>query len=166
VQWAIDYYQFVANTGQTDAEATANARAILNDDHRKLPPLAGAMAFRRRQLLAEKRPIEAEALLRPCLSIRQKMQPDDWSTFNAQSLLGGALLGQKKFAEAEPLLVQGYQGMKDRDAKIPPQGKGNLGEGLQRLVQLYEATGDKEKTETWRKRLQGTQASPPAQGKP
>ncbi len=27
-------------------------------------------------------------------------------------MLGGALLGQKKYAEAEPLLLKGYEGMK------------------------------------------------------
>ena len=45
--------------------------------------------------------------------------PDDWLTFNARSLLGGSLLGQKKYAEAEPLLLSGYEGMKQREDKIP-----------------------------------------------
>ena len=39
---------------------------------------------------------DAEPLLRKCLAIREKTQPDLWTTFNTQSLLGGALLGQKK----------------------------------------------------------------------
>jgi hypothetical protein len=29
----------------------------------------------------------------------------DWRTFNARSLLGGSLLNQKKYAEAERLLI-------------------------------------------------------------
>jgi len=33
--------------------------------------------------------------------------PDDWLTFNTQSMLGGALLGRKRYADAEPLLVKG-----------------------------------------------------------
>jgi hypothetical protein len=32
----------------------------------------------------------------------QQRQPEAWRTFNARSLLGGALLGQKKDAEAGP----------------------------------------------------------------
>ncbi len=36
------------------------------------------------------------------------------------SLLGGALLGQGRYAEAEPLVIGGYEGMKAREAKIPP----------------------------------------------
>ena len=59
-------------------------------------------------------------MLRECLAIRVKKQPDAWSTFNTQSKLGGVLLGQKKYADAEPLLLQGYEGMKQREAKIPP----------------------------------------------
>jgi eukaryotic-like serine/threonine-protein kinase len=53
---------------------------------------------------------DAEPLLRECLAIRQKMQPDDWRTFNTQSMLGGVLLGQKNYADVEPLLLQGYAG--------------------------------------------------------
>ena len=62
---------------------------------------------------------EAEAILRECLAIREKAQPDDWTTFNTRSQLGGSLMGQKKFAEAEPLILAGYEGMKAREAKIP-----------------------------------------------
>jgi len=38
-------------------------------------------------------------------------------------MLGGSLLGQKKYAEAEPLLLSGYEGMKQREVKIPPEVK-------------------------------------------
>ena len=74
-------------------------------------------------LLQQKKWTEAEPLLRECLAIREKTQPDVWSTFNTKSLLGGALLGQKKYAEAEPLLLAGYEGMKQREKTIPPQAR-------------------------------------------
>ena len=45
---------------------------------------------------------------------------------NVQSLLGSALLGQKKYADAEPLLLAGYDGLKKDEKAIPPQGKSNL----------------------------------------
>ncbi len=38
------------------------------------------------------------------LAIREKTQPEDWSTFNTRSTLGGSLLGQKRYAAAEQLL--------------------------------------------------------------
>ena len=61
-------------------------------------------------LLEQKKWTEAEPLLRECLDIREKTQPDVWTTFNTKSLLGGALLGQKKYAEAEPLLMAATRG--------------------------------------------------------
>jgi hypothetical protein len=60
-------------------------------------------------------------------------------------MLGGSLLGQKKFAEAEPLLRSGYEGMKQREDRMPAEGRARLQENLQRLVRLYEATGQPEK---------------------
>ncbi len=97
-------------------------------------------------------------MLRECLAIRQNKQPDGWATFNAQSMLGDALLRQKKYIDAEPLLKDGYQGMKQRQDKIPSQGKARLREALERLVQLYEATGNKDEAAKWRKELQALQA--------
>ena len=94
---------------------------------------------------------DAEALLRECLAIREKTQPDAWNTFNAQSTLGGALLGQKKYAEAEPLLVKGYEGMKTREKTIPKQGGGELRipEALDRLIELYTATNQPDEANKW-----------------
>ena len=69
-------------------------------------------------------------------------------------MLGGALLGQKKYADAEPLLLAGYEGMKQREKTIPPQDKDlRLREALERLVQLYEATDKKDEAAKWRKEL-------------
>jgi len=104
-------------------------------------------------LLAQRKFAEAEPLARECLALREKQIPDDWLTFNARSMLGGSLLGQKKYAEAEPLLLSGYEGMKQREDKIPAVGKVRVKENLERLVQLYEATGQSEKGAEWNKKL-------------
>ena len=68
-------------------------------------------------------------------------------------MLGGALLGQKKYAEAEPLLLTGYEGMKQREGKIPTAGKVRPKEALQRLVQLYEDMGQSAKAAEWKQKL-------------
>jgi tetratricopeptide (TPR) repeat protein len=117
------------------------------------PQLAGILAHIGLGLLEQKKWAEAEPLLRECLAIRAKAEPDAWTTFNTKSMLGGALLGQKKYAAAEPLLLAGYQGMKRREKAIPPQGHARLPEALQRLVRLYEATGNKGEAARWRKQL-------------
>ena len=109
-------------------------------------------------LLQQQKCTEAEVVLRECLALRAKQHPDAWTTFNTQSMLGGALLGQKKHAEAEALLLAGYDGMKKQEATIPVQGKVRLTDTLERLVQLYEATGKKDEAAKWRKELDGAKA--------
>ena len=96
----------------------------------------------------------AASLLRECLTTREKTQPDEWTTFCAKSTLGGALLCQKKYAEAVPLLLAGYEGMKQREAKIPPPDKVRLTEALERLVQVYVALEKKDEASKWRKELE------------
>src|SRR5262249_54698163 len=96
---------------------------------------------------------EAEALLRESLAIREQKLPDSWQRFNNMSQLGGALLGQHKYPSAEPLLLEGYEGMKQREGKIYSQGKIRLPEAIQRLVQLYETTQQTEKARAWREKL-------------
>jgi serine/threonine protein kinase/tetratricopeptide (TPR) repeat protein len=96
---------------------------------------------------------KAEPLLRECLASGEKNEPDAWKTFDTKSMLGAALLGQKKLVEAEPLLLAGYQGMKQREATIPLPNKNRLIEALERLVQFYETTGNKEQSNEWQKAL-------------
>ena len=100
-------------------------------------------------LLDQKKPAEAEPFLRECLAIRAKTVPDAWLTFNTRSLLGGAMLGQKKHADAEALLLQGYEGMKKREKSIPPQAKINLSNALDRLIELYTATNQPGELKKW-----------------
>jgi hypothetical protein len=80
----------------------------------------------------------------------QAVMPDEWYTFNTRSMLGDALLGLKKYAEAEPLLVKGYEGMKEREKAIPPQAQGRLSAGADRLIELYTATDKPEEVKKWR----------------
>ena len=131
-------------------DALALGRRLLGDEH---PRVAGSLAQFTSILLREKKYVEAEPPARECLAIRQKHIPDDWLAFNARSLLGGSLLGQEKYAEAEPLLLSGYEGMKQREDKIPPAGRPRLVETLQRLVQLYEATGRPDQAVEWKQKL-------------
>jgi hypothetical protein len=67
------------------------------------------------------------------------------------------LLGQHKYAAAEPLLLAGYEGMKQRATQIPAAAKFRLVEAAQRLVQLYEAWNRPEDAARWRKELQTLQ---------
>jgi hypothetical protein len=95
----------------------------------------------------------AEPILRECLAIREQRQPEEWSTFDTRSLLGGCLLDQKQYALAEPLVLSGYEGMKAREARIPPPGP-RLIEAADRVVKLYEAWDKKDKASQWRAKFE------------
>jgi serine/threonine protein kinase len=138
------------------AEGMALAKDLLAEARKENPPgsvaLATALAQYGHDLVQLKAWTEAEAVLRESLTIREKAQPDAWNTFNVKSLLGEALAGQKKYAEAEPLLVQGFEGLKKRAAQIPePFRTTRPSEAAGRLVRLYEALGKKDEAEKWRK---------------
>ncbi len=92
----------------------------------------------------------AESEARECLEIREKRIPDDWRTFNTRSVLGAALLGQRKYAESESLLLSGYEGLKQREATIPRTGKSRLKEAAEYLVRLYEASDQPDKAAQWK----------------
>ncbi|HXJ55649.1 MAG TPA: protein kinase [Verrucomicrobiae bacterium] len=130
-------------------------REQLEESRRRLAPedpeLAAVMAHLTIALLKQGDFSEAEPVARECLTIRESKLADDWRTFGTRSLLGGALLGQKKYAEAEPLLRSGYEGMKQRQAKMPSEARPRLEEARERLVQLYEATNRPDQAAQWRK---------------
>ena len=117
------------------------------------PALAGDLAGLGSNLLKQHKWTEAEPVLRESLKIRGAKQPDDWSTFETRSLLGSSLTGQRSYAEAEPLIVTGYEGLKARNARIPTAGRPRLAEAAHRVVALYEAWGRKDKVAEWRTKL-------------
>ena len=97
---------------------------------------------------------DAEVLLRECLAIRESKQPNNLSTFNAMSMLGGALLGQRQYAEAEPLLLAGYEGLQALQAKIRvPVFIRCRTEALERLVQLYTEWENFDQAAPWKQKL-------------
>jgi hypothetical protein len=127
------------------------------------PGYAVALNALGHNLLRQQKWADAEPLLRDCLAIRTKQEPDGWTTFNTQSMLAEALVGQKHYAKAEPLLLAGYLGMKQREATLPKTAKARLTEAIQRLVELYDAWGKQDEAARWRKELEVRNAAPHAQ---
>ena len=95
-------------------DALARRRKTVQPDS---PLLAGDLAGLGRNLLKQAKWSEAEPLLRECLAIREKAIARRLARFDAMSLLGGSPAGQGRYAEAEPLVVAGYEGMKAREAQ-------------------------------------------------
>jgi hypothetical protein len=99
-------------------------------------------------------------LVRGCLEQRRRTDRDNWKTFNVQAVVGGELLSQKKYAQAERLLLAACKGLKGQQAKLPAAGKQRLRQALQDLVQLYEARGKKDEAAKWRSELEAVQKAP------
>jgi serine/threonine protein kinase len=111
-------------------------------------------------LRLQQRFAEAEPLYRECLARRETNCPNAWYTHYTRAMLGASLLGKRKFEEAEPLLISGYEGMREREASIRERNK-VLAETLQNLVQLFEATSQPDVAAEWRERLAMVQSAGP-----
>ncbi len=96
---------------------------------------------------------QAEAQLREAISSYQEAKIETWGRYSCQSLLGASLAAQKKYAEAEPLLLSGYEGMLQRQATIPAAGRFRLEQAGKSIVQLYQGWGKPEKAAEWRKKV-------------
>jgi serine/threonine protein kinase/Tfp pilus assembly protein PilF len=121
---------------------------------------ADALGKLGRCLLETEKYVDAERKLRDCHALLARKHPRGWNVFNVQSQLGATLLGQKKYADAEPLLLQGYEGMKQQEAQIPVGHKMCLTEAINRLVQLYDAWGQQEKAARWRELAEARKITP------
>jgi serine/threonine protein kinase/tetratricopeptide (TPR) repeat protein len=95
---------------------------------------------------------ESEPLAREAAEFYESKQPDQWNRFYAESLLGASLAGQKKYSDAEPLLLKGYQGMLGRQERISVPDRFYMDRGREWLVQLYSGWGKPQKAAEWRKK--------------
>jgi tetratricopeptide (TPR) repeat protein len=121
-------------------------------------PTATALARLGKQLLRRQKWEAAEPTLRQCLRIREELDRNPsiplprWVVPNTRCLLGEALLGQKKYAEAEPLLVGGAEQLLAEHGSVPPKEREIIQHAIDHVVQLYTATGNRAKADEWRNR--------------
>jgi serine/threonine protein kinase/tetratricopeptide (TPR) repeat protein len=101
------------------------------------------------------KPEKAQELLQRQLDfLRSRGEADAQAAAAVKVSLGGNLLAQKKYAEAEPLLLQGYEGLVKAAGPMRPRAREErVKEALSGLVRLYEATDKKDEAARWRKKL-------------
>lgn len=105
---------------------------------------------------------EAEVALREALAIREQHSPKGWwGTYDTMSTLGGAITELERFEEAEPLLIEGYKGIRRDPLSSPNRGK----EALERLVDFYRTwdlsepdQGHSDQAQSWLDELKASQA--------
>ena len=96
---------------------------------------------------AGKSPEEAIKLAEAALTIRKKAFPEGhWTIWNTTSVLGSAYAAAGRFDEAEPLLLQSFEGLKSSTAL---GGRPRL-EAVNRLIFLHEKMGRSEDAARWR----------------
>ena len=96
---------------------------------------------------------EAEPPAREALAITEKLPLINARRFYWMSLLGAVLLGQEKYAEAEPLLLKGYGGFKQLEPTLNAGTKRQLPQLGEWIVRFYDATDQPEKAREWREKL-------------
>jgi tetratricopeptide (TPR) repeat protein len=94
------------------------------------------------------RPAEAEARFAAVLAqLSKSVPPTDWELGRAMSELGERLVLRQAFAEAEPLLIDGFASL-TADARA---GRISRADARDRVVRLYEAWGRSADAERWRR---------------
>ncbi len=62
-------------------------------------------------------------------------------------------MAEGRFADAEPAIISGYEGMKAHESRIPVPERAHLLEAAFRIVWLYEAWEKPGEAEEWKFRL-------------
>jgi tetratricopeptide (TPR) repeat protein len=96
---------------------------------------------------------QAEPLLRQALAYRERGDRDDWHWFRVQAFLGAALAGLRQYSQAEPLLLEGYAGMKQRTSRMPAEQRKWSRFSAEQIVNLYSQWSKPEKAAMWRATL-------------
>jgi tetratricopeptide (TPR) repeat protein len=97
----------------------------------------------------------AEAMLRENVALAANKHPTAWFTSHMRCVLGASLVGQGKYADAEPLLVQGYEGLKERAGKMPKARANRVRvEAVESLIRLYDALQSPDEAAKWKRELE------------
>jgi hypothetical protein len=143
-------YQLEGKYGlaETDAaQALAGLRHRLGPDHPNTTAAAAdlALAYQSQGKFAG-----SEPLAREVEATEKTKRPDNWLRFWAESLLGASLAGEKKYAEAEPLLLEGYRGMLARKDLMSAPDRCHMDSAHAWIIQLYDAWGKPDKAAEWK----------------
>jgi serine/threonine protein kinase/tetratricopeptide (TPR) repeat protein len=143
VAWTLYAYASMLHEKGDYRAAELNARRVLALRGRTLPdahPLvSSSLQVLGRSLAAQGRPAEAEGPLRESLALRRASLPArHWLVASAESVLGECLASLGRSGEAEPLLVGGYEGLRDANGPDNPRTL----EAAARVAHFYLAHGD------------------------
>jgi tetratricopeptide (TPR) repeat protein len=147
-------------------EAEERCREVLRIAREGSEPLPGELVISVQNQLAwilldEGKLDEAQGLARDVLNSVEQTAPGGRRRFSiAQLILGAVLLEQKKYSDAEPLLISGYEEIKQHADELPNY-RPLRENALQRITQLYKlwdeavpGSGKSAQAEIWLERLE------------
>ena len=153
--------QVARDSGRLDEAETLFGQAIAMD--RKVngpehPRVATCLGYLAEVAMRRGDFHEAEGELREALAIQRKAYPPgNVSLANTESRLGSCLTKEKRYAEAEPLLLGSAEALE----KGLGAGHSRAQASFQRVAELYEAWGKPAQAAAWKARL-AAPASPSA----
>jgi tetratricopeptide (TPR) repeat protein len=100
--------------------------------------------------------VRAESWARTAFTIFEKNGSKGWESFYSRSELGESLAGQKKYSDAESLLLVGYEGLAGNT--IPVAERSVLDEAGRWIVQLYHDWKKPAEAAEWTRKLDGKSA--------
>ena len=101
-------------------------------------------------LLAQEKLNDAKSSFSECLVIRESEHREAWVTFSTRGMLGEIFRREKKYDQAEKLLLSAYDAMKQHEDKATTGDKAAINETIESLTMLYEDWGKPEKAGQWR----------------
>ena len=104
-------------------------------------------------LFLQKKYAESEPFARQATAEYAKAKPETWDRWYAKSLLGAILMEQGRYAEAEPELVSGYEGLFKTKQKMAADDRESLLNAGKWLVAVYERQGKSAKAAEWARKI-------------
>lgn len=96
---------------------------------------------------------DAEASFRESAELFSKYVPEAWPSFVYKSKIGAALLKQKKYAEAETILLETHADLKTRRRFVPPP---LYIQSIEAIIELFEATERTAEAQRYRQELESS----------
>ncbi len=131
-------------------ENLAACRRTHGDTHPNTVAALGALGD---VLIALGDAARAEPLLREALAAYEKEGAPRWRLAAVRSQLGHALAQQRRFEEAEPLLVGGLEDFRRGEKDVPPSFRKFISNMGDHVIELYVAWGKPERAAEWKARL-------------
>jgi eukaryotic-like serine/threonine-protein kinase len=100
----------------------------------------------------EGRYAQAEPLAHAAVAAFKNEPADDWNRVMAETILGASLGGERKYAQAEPLLLHGYRALAAGMNRLDGPKRYFIDLAHKWLVELYRDWGKPDKAAEWQKK--------------